>query len=77
MWLNAYGAKKHRVYFGKSPNALKYKETLNDESNVFYLKESLEPGQTYYWKVDAELSSNEIIQGDVWNFKVAYGRKIV
>jgi hypothetical protein len=77
MWLNAYGAKKHRLYLGKSVHALKYQETLNDESNIFYLKESLEPGQKYYWRVDAELSSNEIFQGDAWNFNVAYGHYIV
>jgi hypothetical protein len=34
------------------------------------LKESLEPDQRYYWRVDAELSPNEIYQGDAWNFNV-------
>ena len=58
------------MYFGKSTRALKYKETLSDGSNVFYLKESLEPDQRYYWRVDAELSPNEIYQGDAWNFNV-------
>ena len=70
MWLNAYGAKKHRVYLGKSPQALKYQETLNDECNVFYLEESLEPGETYYWRVDTELSPTFIYEGDTWKFEV-------
>lgn len=69
MWLNAYGARKHSVYLGKSVDALEYQETLNDGDNVFYFKESLEAGSTYHWRVDAEFSPNEIYQGDVWEFK--------
>ena len=74
MWLNAYGAEKHQVYLGKALQALEYRETLSKGSNVFYLKEPLEPNHTYYWRVDAELSPNEIYQGDIWKFNV--GTKI-
>ena len=70
MWLNAYGAKRHRVYLGKTVQAMENHETLTDGSNVLYLKDPLEPNQTYFWRVDAELSSNEIYQGDIWKFNV-------
>jgi len=74
MWLNAYKASSHQVYFGKSKNAI---EQANQQSpqyqgvfihNIFTPKE-LQLGRTYYWRVDA-LRSGKVIKGDVWHFKV-------
>ena len=78
MWLNAYGANTHHVYFGMSPKRVKkatknsrlYKGAVKDEGNVFYLKPlKLQAGKRYYWRVDAEVSSEEVYRGDVWSFK--------
>lgn len=77
MWLNAFGALTHHVYFGTnkakvadaSPNSAEYKAKIADDGNVYYLKESLRSGSTYYWRVDAELDENTTYKGDVWSFQ--------
>ena len=76
MWLNAYGASVHRVYFGTSregvsratPDSPEYQGLVENESNVFHLKISLDPNKEYYWRVDAEVSPSEVYRGDVWSF---------
>jgi hypothetical protein len=76
MWLNALGAHTHHVYFGEdltkvteaSLNAPEFKATINDDGNVYYLKEKLKPASKYYWRVDAQISQQEIHKGDVWSF---------
>ena len=77
MWLNAFGASTHHVYFGKSKanvakatrNSSVYKGRIASSGNVYYLKISLRVGVTYYWRVDAEIDQNTIYKGDVWSFK--------
>ncbi len=77
MWLNAFGASTHHVYFGtnkakvahaiqKSPE---YKAMVTSDGNVHYLLESLSAGSTYYWRVDAEMDEKTIYKGDVWSFQ--------
>ena len=76
MWLNAYGASVHQVYFGTSregvrratPDSPEYRGSVANESNVFHLKISLDPNKEYYWRVDAEVSSPGVYRGDVWSF---------
>ena len=79
MWLNAYKARVHQVYFGQQQNAV---ELANKKSaqyqgefkhNIFTPKK-LEAGKTYYWRVDALFegkAEGKIIKGDVWSFTVA------
>ena len=78
MWLNAYRANTHHVFFGLSLDTVKmatkssplYKGAVMAGGNVFYLKPlKLRPGNRYYWRVDAEVSSREEYRGDVWSFE--------
>ena len=82
MWLNAYGESKHHVFFGIS-RMLIQKATLNsqglyngvvkDAGNVFHLTAPLKPGTSCYWRVDAEVSQEEVYRGDVWLFTTKKG----
>ena len=75
-WLNAYNASTHHVYFGANqaavaeatPTSPEYKRKINSDGNVYYLSRSLEPGSTYYWRVDAEIDHETNYKGDVWSF---------
>jgi hypothetical protein len=74
MWLTAYQATNHLVYFGESEQALQ-QATINSKQyqgefkhNIFTPKK-LKAGKTYYWRVDA-IRMGKIIMGDVWNFTV-------
>ena len=74
MWLTAYKASNHFVYFGESQNAVNIasKESTQYqgvyENNIFTPKE-LKQGKTYYWRVDA-LREGKLLKGDVWYFTV-------
>lgn len=76
MWLNALGAHTHHVYFGQNLTKVteasikdpEYKATIQDDANVYFLKEKLKPEGQYYWRVDAEISEQQIYRGDVWSF---------
>jgi len=88
MWLTAYKATNHQVYFGEEQSAV---ESANTESaqyqgefthNIFTPKK-LKAGKSYYWRVDALLESklegktegkaqNIIVKGDVWSFTVEH-----
>lgn len=74
MWLNAYKATSHFVYFGINKQQVL---TANKSStqyqgeyqhNIFTPK-TLTPGKTYFWRVDA-LVGGQVIVGDVWTFTV-------
>ncbi|KAL9951207.1 hypothetical protein ACROYT_G043829 [Oculina patagonica] len=77
MWLNAFGASIHHVYFGTNkakvaeatPKSPEYSAKITSDGNVYYLSESLQPGSTYYWRVDAEIDGETIYEGDVWSFQ--------
>ena len=77
MWLNAFNASTHHVYFGANqaavaeatPTSLEYRGKINSDGNVYYLSRSLEPGSTYYWRVDAEIDDATTYKGDVWSFQ--------
>lgn len=74
MWLNAYQASSHFVYFGANKNdvllATKSSTQYQGEyqHNIFTPK-LLAPGKTYYWRVDA-IKNDQMIKGDVWEFTV-------
>ena len=80
MWLNAFGASTHHVYFGTNqanvgeapPTSSEYSEKITSDGNVYYLSRSLEPGSTYYWRVDAEIDDETTYKGDVWSFKTEW-----
>ena len=80
MWLNAFNASIHYVYFGTNqaavaeatPMSSEYREKITSNGNVHYLRGSLEPGFTYYWRVDAEIDDETTYKGDVWSFQTEW-----
>ena len=78
MWLNAYKASSHMVYFGEDQSAVEQasKESAQYQGefthNIFTPKK-LKAGKSYYWRVDALFegkSEGKVIKGDVWSFTV-------
>ncbi|MCK4921905.1 MAG: right-handed parallel beta-helix repeat-containing protein [Bacteroidales bacterium] len=73
IWLKAYKALEHRIYFGESENAVKNADELSTEflgkqnHNIINTGELTEG--RYFWRVD-ELVGEKIIEGDVWSFNV-------
>jgi hypothetical protein len=76
-WKAGDGAVTHDVYFGTDFNSVNDANTANtldvlvgpNQAQLSYTPDSLEYGQTYYWRVD-ELSDSGVIKGDVWSFTV-------
>ena len=74
MWLNAYQATRHFVYFGETEiKVMQANETSKQfqgeyEHNIFTPK-TLIAGNRYYWRVDA-MREGQLIKGDVWHFTV-------
>jgi hypothetical protein len=66
MWLGAYQSDRFDVYFGTSPDALELKST---QSNNIFDPGELEPGMTYFWRVDSRTPGG-MARGDVWQFTV-------
>ncbi|MBT3201945.1 MAG: hypothetical protein HN350_18750 [Phycisphaerales bacterium] len=69
MFLGAYRAVKHVIYFGASPDNLTRKATLSG-SNIFS-PGALKSGGEYYWRVDAVRPGGKVVTGAVWRFQVA------
>ena len=78
MWLNAFSASTHRVYFGTNKAAVasatttspEHRENITSDGNVYYLP-TLMSSTMYHWRVDAvvDATSNLIYKGDVWSFQ--------
>ena len=76
MWLNAFNAPIHHVYFGTSNETValattafpEYRENVTSSSNVHYLP-SLVSGSIYYWRVNAVVDYTTMYKGDVWSFQ--------
>ena len=77
MCLNTYGVSTHHVYFGTNKanvaeatsKSREHQAKIIDDGNVYYLTKILQPGTTYYWRVDAEIEEQIIYRGDVWSFQ--------
>ena len=75
MWLQGYNAVAHQVYFGTNRanvnNAItgssEYKGILKGNKNVYTLP-ALAVGTSYFWRIDAVLTDNTVIKGDIWSF---------
>ena len=76
MWLGGYKAETHDLYFAKSANEVAaakrdgtaFCKTFRGEANVFN-PGKLEPGKTYFWRVDAN-RDGRTIKGKIWKFTV-------
>ncbi|WP_146397510.1 right-handed parallel beta-helix repeat-containing protein [Planctomycetes bacterium CA13] len=68
MFLEAYGADRHIVYFSNEEKNLHHQVTL-DRSNIVN-PGTLQPGQRYFWRVDAVMPDGQILKGELWFFFV-------
>jgi hypothetical protein len=67
MFLEAYKASSHKVYFGASPDKLKLITELKN-SNICPSPQ-LQSGQKYFWRVDA-IYPDGLSTGETWSFTV-------
>lgn len=75
MWLSAYNADGHDIYFGTDRSAVLFANTssLEFKGHIKTPSNIVDPGLIhsslyYYWRVDATVQST-IIPGQVWRFK--------
>ncbi len=78
MFLGAYRAISHDIYFGTDKSSVEKAERTSPEfrqniTNNIYPPGQLEPGKTYYWRVDA-ITDSRIVRGEVWKFTVGMGK---
>jgi hypothetical protein len=66
MWTPGDTAVLHRVYFGTDPKALEM--VAEQEFSVYWHPPGLEPGVTYYWRVDEVEEDGDVVEGEVWSF---------
>jgi hypothetical protein len=75
-WSPILGVNRYRVFLGTSLTAVSQATTASAEylgesaTTSLTLAQTLTPGQTYYWRVDA-VTANDIITGTVVSFKVS------
>lgn len=62
-WLPGTAALSHDIYFGPNP----LPPFLTNQSTASFAPGPLEPGATYYWRID-ERNDAELVTGDVWSF---------
>ncbi|MHC4242827.1 MAG: PA14 domain-containing protein, partial [Planctomycetota bacterium] len=54
------------VYFSTNPDDLI--QVSKQAYTVYWHPEPMEPGTTYYWRIDGEEADGTIITGDIWSF---------
>ncbi len=79
-WLPGEGAVSHDVYLGTDEAAVANATTgsaeyKGNQSGTNFTPGVLEPGQTYYWRID-EIVGPLTSEGQVWSFTVATGQAI-
>jgi hypothetical protein len=66
MWTSGDTADYHQVYLGTDPENL---ELVSEQDfEVYWHPEAIEPGATYYWRVDEVEADGNVITGEVWSF---------
>jgi hypothetical protein len=66
MWTGGDTAEHHQVYFGPDPDNL---TKVSDQAfTVYWHPEPIDPGATYYWRIDGVEADGNVITGDVWSF---------
>lgn len=66
MYLIGLNGVATKVYFGQDSENLALIATQPHTENIVTPK--LEPGQTYFWRVDTQLKGGSVTQGTVWSF---------
>lgn len=83
MWLSGYGAESHDLYFGTDKSIVSSANSTSSHDKITYFGDlkvptnvitvsniKFQPGMTYYWRVDARISSRKILNvGPVWDFQ--------
>ncbi|MBN1506073.1 MAG: hypothetical protein JW955_04460, partial [Sedimentisphaerales bacterium] len=72
-WTAGTYAQWHEIYVGLTPDLTKadFKGRRSLVPAMYYAMPPLEPGQTYYWRID-EVEPNQAVHvGDVWSFTMA------
>jgi len=75
MWLQAYNAVSHKIYFGTNKTTVtnattasaEFKGALTGQKNVYTLP-ALFAGTSYFWRIDAVMPDNSVAKGNVWSF---------
>ena len=77
-WTSALNAASHNVYFGNSLEAVDAATTASSEykgsqqlARASFQVNGLYTGETYYWRIDEVLTTNEVVKGNVWRFRPA------
>jgi hypothetical protein len=71
-WTPSSTAVSHDVYFGTSDSPAFVR---NQDANTYY-PGPMEPGTTYYWRIDEVESDGAVIVGDLWTFTTGLGNVI-
>ncbi|MHC4335193.1 MAG: LamG domain-containing protein, partial [Planctomycetota bacterium] len=67
-WRPGTNAVRHKVYVGASPDELSLLAETTDPS--YQGPTDMEPGATYYWRVDEVQADGSIVTGDLWSFSI-------
>jgi len=68
-WSAGLNALLHEVYLGTSPELTEADLVMpRSPVNLYFRPTGLEPGQTYYWRVDEIQADGTVTQGTVWSF---------
>ncbi len=74
-WTKGDTAVQHRVYLGTSPDLteadLKVPQAPATPAMYYHVMPPLEPGVTYYWRVDQIDAAGTVYEGDVWKVTAA------
>jgi hypothetical protein len=66
-WTPGFNAQLHTVYFGDNFNDVKNAAGGLPQSTQRFTPGQLEPGKTYYWRID-EFDGVQRHRGDIWSF---------
>ncbi len=72
-WTKGDTAQAHNVYLGTSPNltAADLRSSKIPMAMYYHVAPPLDPGVTYYWRVDEIDAAGTVIPGDVWKVMIA------
>ncbi len=71
-WTAATFATAHAVYFGTSPDLTAANLVVpRQTATMFYYGPGLQPGVSYWWRVDETLAGGAVQTGDLWAFTAA------
>jgi len=65
-----------RLYIGEDPDAVRtatvpVEQLHRDRRDFFAPRDMIQPGVTYYWRIENELSDGRIVPGPLWSFTAA------